>query len=170
MITIIAGTKRGQVLPELPSGARPVSQKVRAAIFSSLAERVVGAQVLDLYAGSGALGLEALSRGADSAVLVDQSDRALKKNASKFDRQTVTIIRQDVARFLAKEKLQYDLIFMDPPYAEIDLDLVKQATNLLQSDGVLVLSSSKRTDLEDSFGLIQTKLYGDTKISYIQKS
>lgn len=171
MITIVAGLWKGKQLPALPRGARPVSQKTRAAIFSTLGERVVGSNILDLYAGSGALGLEALSRGADTAVFVDKSVTSLKQNCRAISSPNVSVIQSDTAKFVGKDKGLYGIIFIDPPYAELKLDLVEKAIDLLKSDGVIVLSCSSKTQIDsERFNIVQQKNYGDAQILYIQKS
>lgn len=170
MITIVAGIWKGKQLPALPRGARPVSQKNRAAIFSTLGGRVVGSSILDLYAGSGALGLEALSRGADTVVLVDRSVSALKQNCRAVSSPNVSVVHSDTAKFVGKDKGRYDIVFMDPPYAELEIDLVEQALSLLKSDGVIVLSCSSKTQIDpERFNIVQQKSYGDAQIVYIQK-
>ncbi len=170
MITIVAGAWKGKQLPALPRGARPVSQKTRAAIISTLGERTAGASVLDLFSGSGALGLEALSRGADKVVLVDKSVTALKQNCRAVSSPNVSVLQSDTAKFVNKDKGRYDIVFMDPPYDQLDLDLVEQTLNLLKSDGVIVLSCSSKTQIDpERFNIIQQKSYGDAQIVYIQK-
>lgn len=170
MITIVAGLWKGKQLPALPRGARPVSQKTRAAIFSTLGERVSGSNILDLYGGSGGLGLEALSRGADTAVFVDKSVAALKQNCRAISSPDVSVIQSDTAKFVGKDKGRYDIVFMDPPYAELELDLVEQVLNLLKSDGVLVLSCSNKAQVDRiRFNIVQQKRYGDTQIVYLQQ-
>lgn len=171
MITIVAGLWKGKQLPALPRGARPVSQKTRAAIFSTLGERVVGSSILDLYAGSGALGLEALSRGADTATFVDKSVTSLKQNCRAISSPNVSVIQSDTAKFVSKDKGRYDIVFMDPPYEQLKLDLVEKAIDLLKSDGVVVLSCSSKTMVDGGrFNIVQQKNYGDAQILYIQKS
>src|SRR5256714_10080217 len=100
---VIAGRAGGVRLVSPKSGVRPTMDRVKAAIFSSLGEMVIGARVLDLFAGTGALGIEALSRGADSAVFVEedrQSTAAIEKNLAKTE-LTGRIRQQDVFRFLS---------------------------------------------------------------------
>lgn len=104
-----------------PSGTRPTSDRAREALFSSLGPVVDGARVLDLYAGSGAVGLEAVSRGAVSAVLVESDARAAataRDNARALGlAERVTVRRDKVERILAADDGLYDLVFADPPYA-----------------------------------------------------
>lgn len=122
---IIAG-KAGRLAIKVPSAVtRPTTDFVRQAIFSILGEKVNGARVLDLFAGSGAIGLEALSRGADSCVFVDklrQAASVITENLAKSVLGGGRVVRMDVAAFLRHDGGSYDLIFADPPYAKSSAD------------------------------------------------
>src|SRR5437763_1245441 len=148
---VIAGTAGGIHLIVPKRGVRPTMDRVKAAMFSSLGEVVIGARVLDLFAGSGALGLEALSRGAASVIFVDkdsQSIAVIEKNLARAN-LVGRIHRQDVFVFLRRSvgKETFDLIFADPPYEKtesgeryIEKLLANQALpQLLESDGLFVL-------------------------------
>lgn len=119
-VRIIAGSA-GRVRIRVPAGVvRPTTDFVRQALFSILGEVVVGARVLDLFAGSGALGLEALSRGAAGCVFVDHSARcvaAIRENLSAAGLSGGRVVRSEVEEFLAVEQGSYDMVFADPPYA-----------------------------------------------------
>jgi len=116
---IIAG-KAGRIAIKVPPAvARPTTDFVRQAVFSILGETVENARVLDLYAGSGAIGLEALSRGAASCVFVDehrQACAAITGNLAKTRLDGGRVVRAGVAAFLKRDSATYDLIFADPPY------------------------------------------------------
>ena len=116
---IIAG-KAGRIAIKVPSaGARPTTDFVRQATFSIISERVEDARVLDLFAGSGALGLEALSRGARSSVFVDDHRQAvatIQQNLTKTRLDGGHAVKSDVPAFLKRDAASYDLIFADPPY------------------------------------------------------
>jgi 16S rRNA (guanine966-N2)-methyltransferase len=116
---IIAGSA-GRIAIKVPTAvARPTTDFVRQAIFSILAERVENARVLDLFAGSGAIGLEALSRGAASCVFVDehrQASAVIAENLTKTKLEGGRAVKADVASFLKRDVSTYDLIFADPPY------------------------------------------------------
>lgn len=116
---IIAG-KAGRIAIKVPSAvARPTTDFVRQAVFSILSERVEDAKVLDLFAGSGALGLEALSRGAASCTFVDEHRQAVKiigENLAKARLDGGHAVNAEVASFLKRDAGKYDLIFADPPY------------------------------------------------------
>jgi len=131
---IIGGSAKGVRLAAVPPGTRPVSDRAREGLFSSLGDRVVGAVVLDLFAGTGALGIEALSRGAVRATFVDHarsSTKAVRENLTRTafaDRGTV--VTADVDSYLRKPvSTAVDIVFADPPY---DLDGEKVAPVLLE--------------------------------------
>lgn len=117
---VIAGTAGGLRL-ECPKGiARPMMDRVRGAVFSSLGDAVAGARALDLFAGSGAIGIEALSRGAISCIFIDQNRKAAEviRGNLAHARLTGSVCLQDVATFVARaEPASFDLVFADPPFA-----------------------------------------------------
>jgi len=128
---VIAGSAKGRRLAPVPEGTRPLADRAREGLFSSLGPAVPDAAVLDLYAGTGALAIEALSRGAASAELVDSSEdavRTIRENLSRagFDAR---VHRMDVRRYLASPRGPFDLVFLDPPYEtpEADIRLVLDA-------------------------------------------
>ena len=120
---VIAGSAKGMRLGPVPPGVRPVSDRAREGLFSSLAPRCRDARVLDLYAGTGALGIEALSRGAEHAVFVDRAYEASAAIRDNLDRTRLadraTVVTQDVAAFVAEHAPTagpFDLVLLDPPY------------------------------------------------------
>ena len=134
---IIAGSARGARLGPVPPGVRPVSDRAREGLFSSLGERVVGGDVYDLYAGTGALGIEALSRGAEHATFVESDRRAaaaIRSNLSSTGLEADATVRQrHVLAFLRAEapvRSEPAVAFLDPPYAT-PLGEVEQALSLL---------------------------------------
>jgi len=153
---IITGTSRGTRLESLPGDdTKPTSERVKEAIFSSLQFEVQGRRVLDLFAGSGQMGLEALSRGAESCMFIDASREAMayiKKNAEKtrlFDRSRFLV--SDFRTYIGKATGQFDLVFIDPPYAlGVAGDAVRRLIekDLLLPGAILVTESGN----EDIFG------------------
>ena len=157
---IIAGLAKGMPLPVPRQGVRPTADRIREAIFSSLGERVVGASVLDLYAGTGALGLEAASRGAASVMFVENARAAsqcLQQNIESFRKNrdvscALIVSRADASLQLKKfsaEGKTFTLIFADPPYGDAAQQLLSD-TNLpraLSADGLFILESAKRDSL-----------------------
>jgi 16S rRNA (guanine966-N2)-methyltransferase len=136
---IISG-KAGRLAIKVPSAVtRPTTDFVRQAIFSILGGKVDGARVLDLFAGSGAIGLEALSRGAASCVFVEQHRQAatvISENLTKSRLEGGRVVRAEVAPFLRHEIGSYDLIFADPPYAKCAADF-DHVRSLLEGGHVL---------------------------------
>lgn len=141
MMRIITGTARGKQLATLPGNeTRPTSERVKGAIFSSIQFELTGRRVLDLFAGSGQMGLEALSRGAECCTFADASPDAMaivKENARRcgfFDRSRFLI--SDYRNVIRKaEKEAYDLVFIDPPYA---LDAAADAVLRILDAGILL--------------------------------
>ena len=120
---VIAGIAKGRKLGPVPAGVRPVSDRVREGVFSSLGDRVVGSRVLDLYAGTGAMAIEALSRGAAQATIVERSRPALAALRDNLDRTRLLaaarVVAADVPTFLSGNDDRgdrFDLAFVDPPY------------------------------------------------------
>ena len=143
---VITGKARGTVL-KTPEGlqTRPTADRVKEAHFSIIQYDVPGAKVLDLFGGSGQLGIEALSRGAKQAVFVDESDAACKLIRENLRRTKLEsdarIIRSDYMAFLNSCHDKFDLIFLDPPYAEVFLEnAIKRISeiDILQSGGIIV--------------------------------
>jgi len=162
-------------------GIRPTTDKVRKAIFDSLGQQIAG-EVLDLFAGSGALGLEALSWGAEKADFVESMKSAcliIQKNVQLLNENLsgkTRVFCQKVEEFLSKEPSKtYDLIFADPPY-EIEISkiskIIEMIGGLMKKDSVFVLEQSKRTELPERAGdleLIKSKKYGDTQVGFYQR-
>lgn len=125
-LRIVAGIWRSRVLDIVDApGLRPTPERVRETLFNWLAPRISGARCLDLFAGSGALGFEALSRGARSVVFIDENldvVRALRRNAGRLGADGAVIHRADARDFLQDNEAAYDVIFLDPPFADDDLN------------------------------------------------
>jgi 16S rRNA (guanine966-N2)-methyltransferase len=173
---IIAGSAGGIPLRLPKHDIRPTMEKIRGAIFSSLGDRVIGAKVLDLFAGSGAFGLEALSRGAANATFVDHHRDAIAALQSNFEKTKLrgAIIRLDVFGFLKSNREQFDLIFADPPYAKHpgDPDTGSEllsfpfAPAALAPDGLLILERAAGSPSIDPeiWSVIRAKRYGATEV------
>ena len=124
---VVAGSARGRRLAPVPAGTRPVSDRAREGLFSSLGPAIEGADVLDLYAGTGALGIEALSRGAARAVFVDSSYRAIRTIRANLEltglADRAEVHKREVPRFLHETDEPFTLALADPPYAMVPADL-----------------------------------------------
>ncbi len=182
---IIAGLAKGMTIAVPRTGVRPTADRIREAVFSSLGERVIGARVLDLFAGTGALGLEAASRGAKSVTFVEQARVALEcleKNIQTFERNrglnwSFTLIRAAVESQLQKlaaaEEI-FQLVFADPPYGQAAQDLLRDANlpRVLPSHGLLVLESAKRDALtvSEPWALTKGSIYGDTRVTFLRRA
>jgi 16S rRNA (guanine966-N2)-methyltransferase len=170
---IIGGAWGGRRLQApLGDATRPTSDRVREALFSILGDRVAGARVLDLFAGSGALGLEALSRGAAEATFVDSAPaavRALRANLDALGGEAV-VRRQDVLRFLDGARSQardYDLVFLDPPYrlaTRLAGRLSDELPHVLAPGATVVTESDRRDPLDLDLPIPDERRYGDTLI------
>lgn len=127
---IVAGSAKGTRLAPVPAGTRPLADRAREGLFSSLGPWIEGARVLDLFAGTGAMGIEALSRGAAAALFVDSSPGAVKVIGENLRRTRMqgraTVRRDDALRVIRGRPGQFDLILLDPPYRtpERDMDQV----------------------------------------------
>ncbi|GAX90413.1 16S rRNA (guanine(966)-N(2))-methyltransferase RsmD [Effusibacillus lacus] len=180
---VIAGDFKGRRLTPVPgSSTRPTTDKVKESIFNIIGPYFDGGQVLDLFAGTGALGIEALSRGMDRAVFIEQDAKALQVVRRNVDacklESRADIYRNDARRaisVLAKRKEQFDLVFMDPPYhfhIIPDLAASLDRHDLLRDTAVIVAEHSKDAVLPDQLeSLRRWKLvtYGDTSVSFYRK-
>jgi|UniRef100_A0A7V6A2N2 16S rRNA (guanine966-N2)-methyltransferase len=176
---IIAGEFKGRRLAAVRGRVRPTSDKVREAIFSILGPQVLEARVLDLFAGTGALSLEALSRGARDAVLVEEHPaalRVLRENLATLElHERVMVLALPVSaaiRKLAGQARQFSLIFLDPPYGR-GLALSTLAalpdSGLLRPEARVVAECHHREALPEQMGrltLLQSRRYGDTHVAF----
>jgi len=181
---IISGISKGKRLCTLRGQAiRPTSDRVKESIFNILGKEVDGRHVLDLFAGTGNLGIEALSRGAAKAVFVEKDKSAIdliKKNLSRcgFDDRShiITGEVERTIRLLHRKGEVFDFIFMDPPYRR---GLVQQTLGILQAqtlhheDSILVIEHDRREPLSESmeeWALLRKRRFGDTVVSFIAPS
>jgi 16S rRNA (guanine966-N2)-methyltransferase len=174
---VIAGSRKGHKLAA-PRGldTRPTSDRVRENIFN-LVGPVDDAKVLDLFAGSGALGIEALSRGAASAVFVDDDADAVRTIERNLDRLRLTgvrVVHGDVLRTIAQEAsagAKYDLVLVDPPYGmltEIQPRLARHLPPLLTADGLVVVESDAGSEPELPLPVRTSRKYGQTRVTLFE--
>jgi 16S rRNA (guanine966-N2)-methyltransferase len=180
---IIAGRAGSLTLDVPDSGTRPTSDRVRESLFGALesADALRGAAVLDLYAGSGALGLEAVSRGAASADLVEKAPRAasvVERNASRVAKAigrdaAIAVHRASAVTFLRGARGPFDLVFLDPPYDVAEEDLTHALELLVPSlapDATVILERASRSPepaLPDGLAHARDKRYGDTRLWWV---
>ncbi len=175
---IIAGSRKGARL-FAPRGldTRPTGDRVREAAFNLIGP-VDGAEVLDLFAGSGAMGLEALSRGAARAVLVEQdadAARTIVRNVDKLGLPGAVVLKDDARRVLAAEAAagrRYDLVLVDPPYTMLPTTLPMLATYLpaiLSPDGIAVIESDARYEPELPLPKRTSRRYGSARITVYEQ-
>jgi 16S rRNA (guanine966-N2)-methyltransferase len=169
----VGGTAGGLRLRAPPGRAlRPTSERVREAVFSSLESRgvVEGARVVDLFTGTGALGIEALSRGAAFAVFVDTDPVALAAVESNLETTGLTdradVVRDDATRFLDRRPDDFDLAFVDPPY---DFEAWPELLALLKTR-TAVLESNRELHPGEGWRTVKQKRYGDTVVTVIVRS
>lgn len=180
---IIAGKYRGRRLKSPPSQrTRPTSDRLRETLFNILAPRIAGARFLDLCAGSGAVGIEAVSRGAEHVTFVDQSQRMrtlIQANleALQVDRDRADNVKADAAQFvrlLVRQDIKpFDIVFFDPPYAHdyetVLNDVGNHAAGVLSKKGILVVEHSSRKNLNEQFGTLaryRELKQGDSTLSF----
>ncbi len=181
---VIAGSAKGHRL-KCPKGriVRPTADRMREAIFSMVSRRIDGARVLDLYAGAGTLGIEALSRGAREAVFVERSGRvatSLAENLEKCrlqERATIVVSRvEDYVAVDPEKGDSFDLIFLDPPYRIANTEVSRVIKHLVErlflaKGGLLVLERSSSVGATTAGRLVlrDTKTYGDTRITIFEE-
>jgi 16S rRNA (guanine966-N2)-methyltransferase len=169
-VRVVAGEFGGRRLAMPPGrSTRPTADRVREALFSMLGD-VSGLRVLDLFAGSGALGIEALSRGGASATFVENDARAaatIRRNLDSLGAQG-EVSRRDALAFLASAEGYFDLVLADPPYDSAPLlagALAERLPGVLSENARIVTESDKRRPLELPFPLLRERTYGDVRIA-----
>jgi 16S rRNA (guanine966-N2)-methyltransferase len=171
-VRVVAGKHRGRRLKAPPGQAtRPTSDKVREALFSILGP-IDGTTVLDLFAGSGALGIEALSRGAGTVTFVESDRRAaetIRDNLETLGEEADVVVRDALAWLrAARAGTAYDLVLIDPPYdsaGRLATPLSERLPDVLADDALIVSESDKRTPLILDLPLADERLYGDTRLA-----
>ncbi|MBP2001172.1 16S rRNA (guanine(966)-N(2))-methyltransferase RsmD [Paenibacillus shirakamiensis] len=176
---VISGSAKGRPLKAVPgTGTRPTTDKVKEAIFSMIGPYFDGGQALDLFAGTGGLGIEALSRGMDKAVFVDLEYKSLEVVKSNLAATRLTeqaeVFKNDAQRALkalSKRDTQFDLVFLDPPYRMKNGDqlmLQMEELGLLANEAILVLEYESSYVYPEQFGnfeCIRKTAYGETAVS-----
>jgi len=173
-IRIIAG-KYGSRVIKAPSGhvTHPMSERIRGALFNSVGTAIKDAEVLDAFAGSGALGLEAISRGAASVTFVERDRSALQVLAENIDlldcAEVAKVINSGVASWSDKTTERFDLIFADPPYNDMQLSTVTRLFGLLKPNGLMVLSYPGRSEAptgNNGVVVVDDRSYGTAALAF----
>jgi 16S rRNA (guanine966-N2)-methyltransferase len=181
---VISGEARGHKL-KAPAGlnTRPTTDRVKEAVFSMISEYILNACVLDLFAGSGALGIEALSRGAGECVFIDndaESVKTVKLNLTKTGLINKAKIYknnyENALEILIKKDKKFDIVFLDPPYYEnflIKTLKILSNSDIISNEGIIVAEHLKKDteiNIPEQFTIDRKKRYGDTEILIIKKS
>lgn len=178
---VITGSARGRRLGELEGmETRPTTDRVKEALFSIINFDIPGAKVLDLFGGTGQLGIEALSRGAKSAVFVDAREEACKLIRENLKRtkleQDAKVVRSDYLDYLERCREKFSVIFLDPPYAEVFLEnALNRITeiDILQSDGIIVTERPLGKELPwelEGYTRSRDYKYGKTLLTLYRKA
>ena len=175
---VISGSAGGISLRTPIHGVRPTMDRVREAIFSTLGDLVLGARVLDLFAGSGSFGIEALSRGATEAVFIDNHPKsvdAIRFNLEKT-RLEGTVIREDVFKYLPRVDQPFRLIFADPPYVKhagdrnyaLEILESKLLSRAIDPEGILILerAPARKDAVSGIWEITRSKKYGKTEVIF----
>ncbi len=166
--------KAKQISLPKDSKARPTTDKLRSAIFSILSTKIENAKVLDGFAGSGALGIEAISRGANFVYFMDLNINAVNENLKGIDKNLYAVKK---GNFLNTSFINepYDIIFIDPPYNTIKSNEILEvidSKNLLSDDGIIIYEEFYKTEFinHSNFNIFDERKYGDTIIRFLEKS
>ena len=176
MIKVVGGKYRSRNLLTPEEGTLPSKNMVRGAMISALMTSIKGARVLDLFAGSGALGIEALSQGAAYCVFVDVNKKAaevVKKNLSTLKEENAAVYNQDYLSYLSSSSERFDIVFLDPPYAMKE-SYQKAVSALLEKgmlspDASIVLEYEGELEIDTApFGFTRDYKYGKTKVKLLR--
>jgi len=176
-VRIISGEFGGRKI-EAPDTSRthPMSERIRNALFNSLGEEIQGARVLDAFAGTGSVGLEALSRGAHDVTFIERdriAQKILAKNVTSLSvEERVTIIRTTVSNWLeTSDSESFDVIFADPPYHDTQFSTVERLFGLLKPGGLMVLSHPGRGEVPTKTGVVvvDNRSYGNAFLTFYRR-
>ncbi|UTX51656.1 16S rRNA (guanine(966)-N(2))-methyltransferase RsmD [Candidatus Saccharibacteria bacterium TM7i] len=177
-VRLISGTYGGRVIEGSGTDrTHPMSERMRSSLFNIVGDEIEGARVLDVFAGSGALGLEALSRGAESATFIER-DRVAQKiidaniTTLKIDKTKAKLVKAPAASWLrTTDAGQFDIIFVDPPYHDLQLSTVAKISGLLKPNGLMVLSYPDKAEVPTELGVVvvDNRSYGNAALAFYRK-
>lgn len=175
-IRVIAGTYGGRTLV-CPDNNRthPMSERARNALFNSISHEIQDARVLDAFAGTGALGIEAISRGAQHATFVEKdriAQKCIVENITSLSIPNTKVIKTTVSNWITTSETQhFDIIFADPPYHDLQLSTVKRLQSLLKPDGLMVLSHTGSGEVPKETGIVvvDNRSYGNANLTYFRR-
>jgi 16S rRNA (guanine966-N2)-methyltransferase len=175
-VRLITGKFGGRILEGSGTNrTHPMGERIRGSLFNIIGDEVEDAKVLDAFAGSGALGLEAVSRGAASATFIER-DRAaqnvIAKNIATLGVEDDTkLVKASVGSWLETTEEQFDIIFADPPYHDLQLSTAMKLTKLLKPNGLMVLSYTGRGEVPTDLGVVvvDNRKYGDAVLAFYRK-
>ncbi|MDN5275724.1 MAG: putative Methyltransferase [Candidatus Saccharibacteria bacterium] len=175
-IRVIAGRYGGRVIEG--SGTQrthPMSERIRNALFNSLGSEIEGKKVLDVFAGSGALGLEALSRGAEQVTFIERdriAQRIIEKNIATLGvQESAKLVKASASAFIGSTAETYDIIFADPPFRDTQFSTVTALFSLLKPDALMVLSYPGSSEMPTANGVVvvDNRSYGTAALAFYRK-
>lgn len=175
-IRLIAGRFGGRII-DAPDNKRthPMGERIRNAVFNKLGSDIIDADVLDAFAGSGSVGLEAVSRGASSAIMLERDRLAckiIKKNIDKVGADTASVVCANVSTWLDNNpERMFDIIFADPPYHDTQFSTIKKLMNHLKPGGTMILSHPGRGEAPTKTGVVvvDNRSYGNAVLTYYRR-
>jgi len=174
--TVIAGSMRGKKLINPEKITRPLTNRIKQSMFDLIKDFVPGADVLDLYAGGGNFGIEALSRGANYVIFVDiaqESKRCIEKNLENSQNTNFEVLKQNVQDYIRATQRDFDLIMLDPPFDDVRITYVRDAAKILKKDGLLVFRHPTEYKAPEELYELKrthTEKYGRSTVSFYQNA
>lgn len=173
---LIAGKLGGRIIEGSGTNrTHPMGERIRSSLFNIIADELEGADVLDAFAGSGSLGFEAISRGANSAVFIERDRIAQKVIENNMKTLGVNaqarLIKAPVSSWQKTTHQQFDIIFADPPYHDLQLSTVGNLTKLLKPNGLMVLSYTGKGEVPTDLGVVvvDNRRYGDAVLAFYRR-
>lgn len=175
-IRIISGHYGGRIIQGSSTNrTHPMGERIRNSLFNIIGSEIEGAKVLDAFAGSGSLGLESISRGATHATFIERDRTAqgvIERNVEVLGcKQQTKLVKAPVAGWASTTHEQFDIIFADPPYQDLQLSTVGKLQKLLKPNGLMVLSYTGRGEVPTELGVVvvDNRSYGDAVLNFYRK-